>query len=154
MCSSAYSAHVFLCHFCPRGLAFRLIQFFITRLQSLTTDENPTSLRFRSVKDGLAPPVITNIRLPSGFIKIPRQLLSLLRGNTSTSTPQVADYIEPKVTVHFTPGPTLEAPKIAQYLPTDKSKAIYFDVEFSSKPIGLMFAPGKQVSSVCVRCGG
>jgi hypothetical protein len=67
-----------------RGLAFKIILFFLDKVSSTTTEANVTALRFRSVIDGPAPPVVVNTRCPSGFLKIPVALMPLVHGLSTT----------------------------------------------------------------------
>ncbi len=67
-----------------RGLAFKIILFFLDKVSSTTTEANVTALRFRSVIDGPAPPVVVNARCPSGFLKIPVALMPLVHGLSTT----------------------------------------------------------------------
>ena len=67
-----------------RGLAYKVIVFFLRKLQSATAAENPVTLRFRPVVSGLAPPVVSNARTSVGFIRIPEHLKPLVMGNSTS----------------------------------------------------------------------
>lgn len=78
--------HVYsLAHPCThRGLAFKIILFFLDKVASTTSESNVASLRFRNVTDGIAPAVVTNARCPNGFLKIPAALKPLVQGLSTT----------------------------------------------------------------------
>ena len=72
----------------------------------------------------------------------------LLSSCTMDARPKTPWYIEPQVTVHFTP--TLygtPAPTHTRPHPDDPDRKQLVAVEFSTLPFGIMFTKGKQVRS-------
>jgi hypothetical protein len=154
------------------GLAFKLIQHFLQQLQQTTSVNNVTCLRFRRVQDGIAPPVVVNTRLPTGFLAVPPHLSPLLQGFSTTirfdalcrvaplhgraahahlrllsllpHRPSSPWYIEPRVVVHFTPGSPFPPPKtLVTQLEGNRARIV--EVQMTNAPLGIFFAKGKKV---------